>query len=227
MHLLLIEDDQGIIIPLQAYLEQSGHTVSLCNHGLEATIVFQREKPGLIILDINLPGKTGFEICQEIREISSTPIIILSARASEDDKVRLLELGADDYVSKPFSPRELVARISAISKRAEERRENGKNGNTKCLTFGNITLDTKNHISLVEDAEVRLTKTEFAILEYLIKNAKGVIKREALMKNIIGYENYLYDRTIDTHIKNLRKKLDESIHIETIRGIGYRIHTIN
>lgn len=115
----------------------------------------------------------------------------------------------------------------AVSKRAEERKENGKNGSTKCLTFGNITLDTRNYISLVNDEEVRLTKTEFAILEYLIKNAKGVIKREALMKNIIGYENYLYDRTIDTHIKNIRKKLDQSIHIETIRGIGYRIHTID
>ncbi len=227
MHLLLIEDDQGIIIPLQAYLEQSGHTISICSNGLEATALFQKEKPGLVILDINLPGKTGFEICQEIREISNTPIIVLSARASEDDKVRLLELGADDYVSKPFSPRELVARIVAVSKRAEERKENGKNGSTKCLTFGNITLDTRNYISLVDDEEVRLTKTEFAILEYLIKNAKGVIKREALMKNIIGYENYLYDRTIDTHIKNIRKKLDQSIHIETIRGIGYRIHTID
>lgn len=92
MHLLLIEDDQGIIIPLQAYLEQSGHTISVCSNGLEAASLFQKEKPGLVILDINLPGKTGFEICQEIREISNTPIIILSARASEDDKVRLLEL---------------------------------------------------------------------------------------------------------------------------------------
>ncbi len=227
MHLLLVEDDQGIIIPLQAYLEQSGHTVSLCSNGLEVFDLFQKEKPALIILDINLPGKTGFDICQEIREISSTPIIILSARASEDDKVRLLELGADDYVSKPFSPRELVARISAVTKRAEERKENGKNGNNKCLTFGNITLDTKNYIASVAEEEIRLTKTEFAILEYLIKNAKGVIKRDALMKNIIGYENYLYDRTIDTHIKNLRKKLDQSINIETIRGIGYRVHSTN
>lgn len=227
MHLLLVEDDQGIIIPLQAYLEQSGHTVSLCSNGLEVFDLFQKEKPALIILDINLPGKTGFDICQEIREISSTPIIILSARASEDDKVRLLELGADDYVSKPFSPRELVARISAVTKRAEERKENGKNGNNKCLTFGNITLDTKNYVASVAEEEIRLTKTEFAILEYLIKNAKGVIKRDALMKNIIGYENYLYDRTIDTHIKNLRKKLDQSINIETIRGIGYRVHSTN
>lgn len=94
------------------------------------------------------------------------------------------------------------------------------------LTFGNITLDTKNYLAFVSGEEIKLTKTEFAILEYCMKNAKSVIKRDVLMKNIIGYENYLYDRTIDTHIKNIRKKLDTSIHIETIRGIGYRVHSL-
>ncbi len=224
MHLLLVEDDAGIITPLSLYLEQAGHTIVVCSDGSLAKEIFQKEKPGLVILDINLPGKNGIEICEEIRLSSTVPIIVLSARASEDDKVKLLELGADDYVSKPFSPRELVARITAVAKRAEERKENGKKD--KMLSFGNITLDTKNYLAFVSGEEIKLTKTEFAILEYCIKNAKSVIKRDVLMKNIIGYENYLYDRTIDTHIKNIRKKLDTSINIETIRGIGYRVHSL-
>ena len=224
MHLLLIEDDQGIITPLRMYLEQSGHTVVVCSDGREAIDIWKKENPGLIILDINLPWKNGIEICREIRETSRTPIIILSARESEDDKVTLLELGADDYVSKPFSSRELVARIAAVAKRAEERKENGKK--EKMVTFGNVILDTKNYLAFLSWEEIKMTKTEFAILDYLIKNAKWVIKRESLMKNIMGYDNYLYDRTIDTHIKNIRKKLDKSINIETIRGIGYRIHAL-
>ena len=224
MRLLLIEDDQGIITPLRMYLEQSGHTVVVCSDGREAIDIWKKENPGLIILDINLPWKNGIEICREIRETSRTPIIILSARESEDDKVTLLELGADDYVSKPFSSRELVARIAAVAKRAEERKENGKK--EKMVTFGNVILDTKNYLAFLSWEEIKMTKTEFAILDYLIKNAKWVIKRESLMKNIMGYDNYLYDRTIDTHIKNIRKKLDKSINIETIRGIGYRIHAL-
>ncbi len=224
MHLLLIEDDQGIITPLRMYLEQSEHTVVVCQDGKEAIETWKKENPALIILDINLPGKNGIEICREIREASRIPIIILSARESEDDKVTLLELWADDYVAKPFSSRELVARIAAVAKRAEERKENGKK--EKMVTFGNVTLDNKNYLAYLSGEEIKMTKTEFAILDYLIKNAKWVIKRDSLMKNIMGYDNYLYDRTIDTHIKNIRKKLDVSINIETIRGIGYRIHAL-
>ncbi len=220
MHLLLIEDDVGIITPLSAYLKQAWHTVAICNNWSHAFGAFNDEKPSLIILDINLPGKNGIEICREIRTVSKVPIIVLSARESEDDKVQLLELWADDYVSKPFSPRELVARITAVAKRAEEKKDT-KNG--KLLSLGTIEVDSKNHIALLSWEEIKLTKTEFSILEYLIKNAKWVIKRESLMKDIIGYDNYLYDRTIDTHIKNLRKKLEGAIEIETIRGVGYRV----
>ena len=219
MHLLLIEDDTGIITPLTAYLKQAWHTVTSCMSGLQAIDVFNEEKPNLIILDINLPGKNGVEICREIRATSKVPIIVLSARESEDDKVQLLELGADDYVAKPFSPRELVARITAVAKRAEEKKE--KNGKTLSLWL--VEIDSKNHIALLGWEEMKLTKTEFSILEYLLKNAKWVIKRDSLMKDIIGYENYLYDRTIDTHIKNLRKKLEGAIEIESIRGVGYRV----
>ncbi len=219
--LLLIEDDEGIIIPLTMYLEQSQFEVKICKNGTDALSVFKSEKPNLIILDINLPGKNGIEVCREIRSISAIPIIVLSARESEDDKVSLLELGADDYVSKPFSPRELVARIHALLKRSEVRKEQKTNG--KSIHLGNISLDGKAHVATVDGVEMKLTKTEFALLEYFMKNNKWVIKRESLMKDIIGYDQYLYDRTIDTHIKNLRKKIGVSFEIETIRWIGYRV----
>ena len=164
---LLIEDDSGIITPLSLYIEQSGYELRVVTDGDMAIDAYIEFKPNIIILDINLPGKNGIEICREIRKINDTPIIVLSARESEEDKVTLLELGADDYVSKPFSPRELMARISAILKRTEQK----KKPKTKQLTFGSIELDSKNYIATRHGEEVKLTKTEFAILEYLIKNA--------------------------------------------------------
>ncbi len=214
-HILLIEDDEGIITPLSMYLEQSGFRLSVARNGLDAVQIFRDEKPHVVILDINLPGKSGIEVCREIRELGAIPIIVLSARASEDDKVQLLELGADDYVSKPFSSRELVARIHAVVKRSEMKKEQKSGG--KCLTFGNIVLDAKNHTVTLSGEDMKLTKTEFSLLEYFMKNSKTVIKRESLMKDIIGYDQYLYDRTIDTHVKNLRKKLGNELEIETIR----------
>lgn len=212
--ILLIEDDVGIITPLSLYIEQSGYAIAISQNGNDAIQIFNSEKPSLVILDINLPGKNGIEICKEIRSNSETPIIILSARESEDDKVMLLGLGADDYVSKPFSPRELMARIATILNRIENRKKIKTN---KILTLGNITIDTKNFVVEVAGNPIKLTKTEFAILEYFAKNTNNVIKRESLMKDIIGYDNYVYDRTIDTHVKNLRKKIGESFEIETIR----------
>lgn len=206
------------------YLEQSSFSVIVCHDGKNALDIFRQEKPSVVILDINLPGKNGIEICREIRTMSSTPIIVLSARESEDDKVTLLELGADDYVSKPFSSRELIARIQAVMKRSEMKKET--KGSWKNITLGNISLDTKAHIATLAGEELKLTKTEFSLLEYFMKNSKWVIKRDSLMKDIIGYDQYVYDRTIDTHIKNLRKKIGASLEIETIRGVWYRVHEL-
>ncbi len=221
---LLIEDDDGIITPLSLYIEQSGYEIALCKDRTDAIDIFHAEKPDIIILDINLPGKSWIEVCRDVREESDIPIIVLSARESEDDKVTLLELGADDYVSKPFSPRELMARISAVIKRSELRKKAPKN--PKILEFGKLQIDAKNYTVLMDGLDIKLTKTEFSILEYFVKNMKNVIKRDALMRDIIWYDNYLYDRTIDTHVKNIRKKLDWAIEIETVRGIGYRVRSI-
>ncbi len=218
---LLVEDDEGIVTPLSLYMEQSWYDVVICRDGSQAVDVFHTEKPTIIILDINLPNKSGLEICSQIRQASEAPIIVLSARESEDDKVTLFELGADDYVSKPFSPRELIARMAAVIKRTEQRK---KAKPQKILQFWLLEIDGKSFSVLYRGQDIRLTKTEFAILEYFIKNAKVVIRREALMKDIMGYDNYLYDRTIDTHVKNLRKKLWDALDIETIRWVGYRVN---
>jgi DNA-binding response OmpR family regulator len=152
------------------YLEQSSFSVIVCHDGNNALDIFRQEKPSVVILDINLPGKNGIEICREIRTTSSTPIIVLSARESEDDKVTLLELGADDYVSKPFSSRELIARIQAVMKRSEMKKET--KGSGKNITLGSISLDTKAHIATLAGEELKLTKTEFSLLEYFMKNSK-------------------------------------------------------
>jgi len=223
--ILLIEDDIGISTPLSLYIKEAGNDVVLCQNGNDALSLFEEEKPNIIILDINLPWKNGIEVCREIRSVSEVPIIVLSARESEDDKVTLFDIWADDYVSKPFSPRELIARINAVIKRASKALEKQK-WSTKMIEFGTLKIDIKNFTVLKGWSEVRLTKTEFLILEYFVKNSKNLIKREALMKDIIGYENYIYDRTIDTHVKNLRKKLEWWMEIETVRGIGYRVSPI-
>lgn len=223
MHILLVEDDEGIITPLTLYLEQSGLTVVVCRDGESAVSMVKELKPTLVILDINLPGKNGVEICQDLRAFTKIPIIILSARESEEDKVTLLELGADDYVSKPFSPRELVARITAVLKRSDTPKW-AKNG--KMVELGRLSLEPKNFIVRIDGNTVPFTKTEFSLLLCLVQNAQSLVKRETIMRDIIGYENYVYDRTIDTHIKNIRKKTEWVIEIETVRGIGYRIREL-
>jgi two-component system response regulator BaeR len=164
---------------------------------------------------LNLPKKDGFSVCEEIRKMSIVPIIILSARIHEDDKVRALELGADDYISKPFSPRELIARIGTILKRLGKK--TGEDVKESIITFGPLSLNKGEYILKISDKIIKTTKTEFLILSYLIDHRDHIVERETLMKEIIGYDHYLYDRTIDTHMKNLRKKIGDTVIIETIR----------
>ena len=221
--ILLIEDDPGIASPLFIYLTQTGFGLNIARDGEEAISLFEKSADvvDLIILDLNLPKKDGFSVCSNIRESSNVPIIVLSARDNEDDKVRALELGADDYISKPFSPRELVARVRTVLKRLAK--PTGKSKSETEFEFGNMKLNTVEYILIISGEPIKVTKTEFQILAYLIEHHDHVVERETLMKEIIGYEHYLYDRTIDTHMKNLRRKIGDSANIETVRGIGYRI----
>ncbi|NDK19265.1 response regulator transcription factor [Candidatus Gracilibacteria bacterium] len=222
-HILLIEDDPGIVKSLSLYLVKSDIEISIAHDGEEALTIFKDSGTAfdLIILDLNLPKQDGFSVCKEIRETNTVPIIILSARDGEDDKVRALELGADDYISKPFSPRELVARIGAILKRLGKQTETNKEG--LILSFGTLLLDKGEYVLKISGDIIKATKTEFLILAYLVEHKDHIVERETFMKEIIGYDHYLYDRTIDTHMKNLRKKIGDAANIETIRGIGYRI----
>lgn len=220
--ILIIEDDLWILTPLSLYLSKSDFEVVTCENWLDAMKIFLELKPELIILDINLPWKNGIEICREIREIDSTPIIILSARLDEEDKIMTLDLWADDYVSKPFSPRELLARINSVLKRVGQL-NNISTSSPKNTLFKTINLDLSNYELFVDGVNIKVTKTEFLLLKYMIDNKNEVILREKVMKEIMWYDNYLYDRTIDTHVKNLRKKLWDAIIIETIRWIWYKI----
>lgn len=220
--ILIIEDDLWILNPLSIYLSNSEFEVVTCENGLDAMQIFQESKPELIILDINLPWKNGIEICREIREVDNTPIIILSARLDEEDKITTLNLWADDYVSKPFSPRELLARINSVLKRVGQLNIIAASS-LKNTSFKTINLDLSNYELFVWWVNIKVTKTEFLLLKYMIDNKDEVILREKVMKEIMWYDNYLYDRTIDTHVKNLRKKLWEAMNIETIRWIGYKI----
>lgn len=218
--ILIVEDDEGILSSLELYFKQSEFEVMLCENWLDAMPKFNDFSPDLVILDINLPGKDWITIAREIREFSITPIIILSARWREEDKVMALDLWADDYVSKPFSPRELLARVNSVLKRVSVI---PISNSPKHITFKNIELDVNNYELKVLGKVIKATKTEFLLLKYMIENKDEIILREKVMKEIMWYDNYLYDRTIDTHVKNLRKKIWDSINIETIRWIGYKI----
>lgn len=211
--ILLVEDDTSIQTSLGLYLSNSGYSVLSAMNGLDVMPLLRTEKVDLIILDINLPGQDGKSLCREIRKDFSIPIIMLSARDAEEDKIETLESGADDYVSKPFSPRELLARVSAIFGRAKRTEDQSKQATdwaeqNGMLAIGDIRIDTRNYHVVIGGEEIRLTKTEFMLLEHLVRHVGTVVARETLMKEIMGYDNYLYDRTIDTHIKNIRKKLE-------------------
>ncbi len=217
----IIEDDVGISTSLKLYLENSDFQVVAYHTGLWAYEFIVQEKPHLVILDINLPEKDGIEVCREIRETSQVPVIMLTARNSEIDRITGLDSWADDYIAKPFSPRELLARISSILRRSSEE---PIQLSEHILQYRNILLDTEKMLVFVSDIPTALTKNEYDILEKIWRAQGKLVSRDTLMKEVIGYDNYMYDRTIDTHIKNLRKKLDQKDMILTLRGKWYRLN---
>lgn len=217
--ILIIEDDIWILNSLKLYLENSWFEVHIESSGENAINIILENNFDLIILDINLPVKNGITICSEVRKSSNIPIIMLTARNSEASKVIWLETWADDYVSKPFSPRELLARINTIL-----RRTSGINSQENILKFKNIEIDLEKIIVLKNSKEIPFTKNEFEILKKIVQEDWKMVDRETLMKEIIWYENYAFDRTLDTHIKNIRKKLEDKDIILTIRWVWYRLN---
>ena len=217
--ILIIEDDLGISGSLKLYLENSWFEVILYSTWEKAIEFIKETLPDLIILDLNLPWKDWIEITKELRETDNTPIVMLTARTSELDKIRWLEIWADDYVAKPFSPRELLARINTII-----RRISWLESASNLIKIFDLELDLEKKIVTKNNEILPLTSNEFEILKKLIEEKWWVVSRETIMKDIIWYDNYVYDRTIDTHMKNLRKKIGSSDYITTIRWIWYRLN---
>ncbi|MBX5451944.1 MAG: response regulator transcription factor [Thermogemmatispora sp.] len=227
--ILIIEDEEGIIHLLNLYLKDAGYNVIAAHDAADGLALHARERPDLVILDIMLPGLDGFEVCRRIRSWSSTPILILTARGDEDDRIRGLDLGADDYLVKPFSPRELVSRVRAILRRVSGGSGEG-NGNqgkreSEVLRFPGLTIDLPARRVEVEGREVALTPTEFDLLALLARSPDRVFTREMLMNKVWGYD-YLGDgHIIDVHISALRKKIEtnpERRYIKTVWRVGYK-----
>ena len=217
--ILIIEDDLGISGSLKLYLENSWFEVILYSTWEKAIEFIKETLPDLIILDLNLPWKDWIEITKELRETDNTHIVMLTARTSELDKIRWLEIWADDYVAKPFSPRELLARINTII-----RRISWLESASNLIKIFDLEVDLEKKIVTKNNEILPLTSNEFEILKKLIEEKWWVVSRETIMKDIIWYDNYVYDRTIDTHMKNLRKKIGSSDYITTIRWIWYRLN---
>ena len=220
LKIFIVEDDKAIAESLKLYLENSNFEVFLHHTWVWAIEEIFKVTPDLLILDINLPGKDGIDICKEIREQSNLSIIMLTARDSELDKVSGLEIWADDYIAKPFSPRELLARINTIIRRVEVKQKN----TSKTLSFNNISLDLDKKIVLIDDEKVVFTWNEFDLLKKIMEEDGKLVSREVLMTEVMWYDRYIYDRTIDTHIKNLRKKLGKKDIILTVRWEWYRLN---
>jgi DNA-binding response OmpR family regulator len=218
--LLLVEDDESIGRLVKAYLEQQdGWRVVWLRSGEEAVAELRRHPVRLVVLDIGLPGIDGFEVCRRLRAYSKVPIIMLTARDEEPDRVAGLELGADDYVSKPFSPRELAARIKAILRRVEQRNEDA------VLTSNDIVLRRDSMDVTVAGAQIELTSKEFDLLACFLEHPGIVLSREKLLDLVWGMTYPGGTRTVDVHVAQLRRKLGDHDTIRTVRGAGYKLVT--
>lgn len=222
--ILIVDDEAKIVDAVKAYLENSGYIVFTAFDGEDALSKFENENPDLVVLDLMLPKISGEEVCLKIRKQSRIPIIMLTAKVQEDDKINGFNIGADDYITKPFSPRELVVRVRGLLRRCSDGISplfNIMNWNN-----GNLEIDFTNMIIKKLGIEINLTPTEFKILSSLIKYPKKIFTREEIIEIALGIDYDGFDRTIDSHIKNLRSKIEDDssnpIYIITVRGIGYK-----
>jgi DNA-binding response OmpR family regulator len=219
--ILIVDDEERIVQTVKAYLDQEGFKTYTANDGKEALRAFEEKGPDLIVLDLMLPRLSGIEVTKKIRATSNVPIIMLTAKASEADRVVGLELGADDYVVKPFSPRELVARVRAVLRRIE-----GDTGTAERIVSGGLDIDLKTREVKVNGVEIELTPTEFDLLAFLAHHPGQVFTRLQLLREVQGYTYDAFARTIDTHVKNLRRKIEEDPkephYLLTVHGVGYR-----
>jgi len=216
---LVVDDEQHIIDLARMYLEQDGFTVKQALDGAEALRQIRDLKPAVVVLDLMLPEIDGWEVCRRAREGSDVPIIMLTARSDDVDKIVGLELGADDYLTKPFNPRELVARVKAILRRYERSIQPGT-----VLHLGDLTIDPSSREATLGVRALQLRTKEFDLLYTLAQHRGQVLTREQLLDLVWGYDFYGETRTVDVHVAHLRKKLSGgSVEIETVRGVGYKL----
>jgi len=219
--ILVIDDEPKIADLCRDYLAAAGYAVLTTGDGQQGLALARRERPDLVVLDLMLPGMDGLDVCRELRRESSVPIIMLTARVEESDKLIGLELGADDYLTKPFSPRELVARVRTVLRRAT-----GGPGASEIIRAGNLTLDRTRYKVVLPSGDVILTPTEFEILSALASQPGRVFSRAQLLTAARGVAFESYERAIDSHIRNLRRKIeppgDEPRYILTVHGVGYK-----
>ncbi len=215
-HILIIDDEKDIVEAVSYNLKKESYKVSKAYDGEIGLKLVKNKKPDLIILDLMLPGISGLDVCREVKKSSNIPIIMLTARGEEVDKVVGLELGADDYITKPFGIRELIARIKTILKRYKGREEGS-------MKFPDLEIDIERHLVLVSKKEIELTAKEFELLRYLVENKGKPINRERLLDQVWGIEVAIETRTVDVHVTRLREKLKKAgKYIKTLHGVGYK-----
>ena len=222
--ILIVDDEPKIVEAVAAYLENSGYAVLTAYDGKEAMQVFEKNKPDLLVLDLMLPFMSGEDVCREIRKTSRIPIIMLTAKMEEDDKIYAFQIGADDYVTKPFSPRELVARINSLLRRTKE--VNAPVFDVISFKNNDLEVDIKSYTVKKAGNIVNLTPNEFKLLCAMITYPQKTFTREELIEIAFGHSYDGFERTIDSHIKNLRSKIEDDTtnpeYIVTVRGIGYK-----
>lgn len=218
--ILVIDDDVNICELIRLYFQQEGYEVTSVNNGKKAIEVFSRIAPNIVILDIMLPGADGWQVCREIRKISNIPIIMLTAKGETFDKVLGLELGADDYMVKPFDAKELVARVKAVLRRYEH-----KELDSEEIVYPNLVVNRSNYTIKINGKEVQIPPKELELLFFLASNPNKVFTREQLLEHVWGFDFFGDSRTVDVHIKRLREKLDipdQMWQLKTVWGVGYK-----
>lgn len=233
---LIVDDDPNISELLRLYFDKDGFAVISCLDGDKAYETFLQSSPDVVILDLMLPGKDGYDIMREIRRTSDVPILMLTARGDTLDKVVGLELGADDYVQKPFEPKELLARVKAVLRRYEtgqDQRRSGPDGDVsgEYAEFPGLRVDKSRYTVRVNDQELEMPPKELELLFFLATHPNRVFTREQLLENVWGYDFYGESRTVDVHIKRIREKLDDTGEhpawlIKTVWGVGYKFETV-
>jgi DNA-binding response OmpR family regulator len=222
--ILVVEDDRKIAKVVKVYLEGEGFRVFTAEKGKEALDIALKEQLSLVILDLMLPDMSGEEICQELKEIGDFPVIMLTAKSSEEERVAGFALGADDYVVKPFSPRELMARVKAVMKRSQKQDISDKG--PVSFNKGKLSIDSRSYEVRNKDLLLTLTPTEFKILSVLAGSPGRVFTRGELVEGALGYQFEGYERSIDAHIKNIRQKIEDDprspLFISTVYGVGYK-----